>query len=221
MMGVLQQPSVIGAIIGVFGTLVVTAIIAPLVKKRYFDSRNRVSFEIRIWNYKTSNVLKQLADNDSKSRWKLGERDYKSIEQMTNIAKCNCYIEATITNVSTKKITGVTVTMADTLLGDYVQIDEADAIVEVKAGEPISVGDIQPRHSRTAHIWTFSKRTDHAFSTVRKLLRISADEIDAVRLKFPLPPYLKDMYGRRVFIGVTIIGLLLLAVEWSYIGLIK
>jgi hypothetical protein len=56
---ILRQPGIVPAIIALIGA----AIIVPLVKKFYFDVRNRLRVEVRSWNYEISEAL--AAPDDS------------------------------------------------------------------------------------------------------------------------------------------------------------
>jgi hypothetical protein len=68
----------------------------------------------------------------------------------------------------------------------------------MKKGQLIGVGDIQPKHSRVIHIWCNADVSDFNFSYLKRLLRISADELDTVRLRFPMPRYLWKKYELRL-----------------------
>ena len=182
------QPPVIAAIIVVIGA----AIIAPLVKKFYFDVQNRLRVEVRAWNYKTSEALKKIARApfDAKGEY---------FTPMRRLIGAGGYMMVTITNISKKKISGVSVTVPDGPSDMSLQIDDADEIIEMKKGQPIGVGDIQPKHSRVIHIWCNADVSDFNFSYLKRLLRISADELDTVHLRFPMPRYLWTKYELRLF----------------------
>src|ERR1700730_477963 len=167
-----EQPSVIAAIISVVG--------AALVKKFYFDVQNRLRVEVRAWNYKTSEAAKKiwLELFDAK-------RDYHST--MRRVLDVGGYMMVAITNISKKKISGVTVMVPDSNMSMFLQIDDADEIIEVKKAQPVSVGDIQPTHSRLITVWCNVDVSKFDFPVLKHLLRISADELDSVHLRFPMP----------------------------------
>lgn len=194
-----EQPSVIAAIITVVG--------AALVKKFYFDVQNRLRIEVRAWNYKTSEAAKKiwLEAFDAK-------RDYHST--MRRVLDVGGYMMVTITNIGKKKILGVSVMMLDSNMSMFLQIDDADEIIEVTKAQLVGVGDIQPKHSRVLHIWTSADVSDFNFDPIKGLLRISADELDSVRLRFPMPRYL------RTKIEPWLVGLLcVLVIALFFIGL--
>jgi hypothetical protein len=194
-----KQPPVIAAIIVVVGA----AIIAPLAKKFYFDVQNRLRVEMRAWNFTTSEALKKIVKEQLDAK-----HDISSPTRMV-LNACG-YMTVTITNISKKKISGVSVMAPDTSISMILQIDDADEIIEVKKGQLISVGDIQPKHSRPIHIWVFADASDFNFSFLKKrLLRVSADELDTVQLRFPMPRYLWKKYEFRS-IWIFLIFVLLL-----------
>jgi hypothetical protein len=174
-----KQPPIFAAIIAVIGA----AIIAPLVKKFYFDVQNRLRVEVRAWNYKPSEALKKFA-SDAKLEYS---------NPLRKLLDAEGYMRVTITNTGKKKISGVTVA-PEILFGVVMQIDYADEIIEVKKGHITGVGDLQPTHSRVIHIWTTADVSDFDFGRVKSLLRISADELDSVHLRFPMPRYLWTKY---------------------------
>jgi hypothetical protein len=182
-----KQPPVIAAIIIVIGA----AIIAPLVKKFYFDVQSRLRVEVRAWNYKTSEAVKKIVREPYDAK-----REY--FAPMRRLIDAGGYMMVTLTNIGKKKISGVSVMAPDNPLGMFWQIDDADEIIEVKQGQPIGVGDIQPKHSRVIHIWCNVDVSDFNFFPLKRLLRISADELDSVRLRFPMPRYLWKKYDLRL-----------------------
>jgi hypothetical protein len=112
-----KQSPLIGPIIIVVGA----AIIVPLVKKFYFDVQNRLRVEVRAWNYKTSEALKKIAGApfDAKGEY---------FTPMRRLIDAGGYMMVTITNISKKKISGVSVTVPDGPFGMFLQIDDADEI---------------------------------------------------------------------------------------------
>jgi hypothetical protein len=178
-----KQPPVFGAMIAVLGA----AIIAPLVKKLYFDVQNRLRVEVRAWNYRPSEALKKFV-SDAKLEYS---------NPMRKLLEAEGYLRVTITNTGKKKISGVTVA-TELLFGVVLQIDDADEIIEAKKGQITGVGDIQPKHSRVIHIWTIADVSEFNFSVLKSLLRISADELDSVRRRFPMPRYLRQKNELRL-----------------------
>jgi hypothetical protein len=111
--------------------------------------------------------------------------------------------------------------VTDISLGAFVQIDETKELIEVESGKMIGIGDIQPKHSRVIHIWSNLDVARFHFTNLKHALRISADELDSVRLRFPVPHYLWTKYGQRGFIifntvtGVAVCIFILLATIWK------
>lgn len=125
-----KQPPVIAAIIGVVG-----AAIIALVKKFYFDVQNRLRVEVRPWNFKTSEALKKIVQEPLDAK-------HEYFSPMRTLINAGGYMMVTITNISRKKISGVTVMTPETSVAMIWQIDDADKIIEVTKGQLISVGDI-------------------------------------------------------------------------------
>jgi hypothetical protein len=185
-----KQPPVIAAIIVVVGA----AIIAPLVKKFYFDVQNRLRVEVRAWNFTTIEALKKIVGEHLDAK-------HEYFSPMRTVLNARGYIAVKITNISKKKISGVSVMAPETSISMFLQIDDTDGLIEVKKGQLISLGDIQPKHSRSIHIWVFADVSDFDFSFFKKrLLRVSADELDTVQLRFPMPRYLWKKYEPRLFL---------------------
>jgi hypothetical protein len=181
-----EQPSVFGPIF-----IVVATAIGALVKKFYFDVQSRLRVEVRAWNYKLSEASKKIAREEFDAK-----RDYFS--PMRTLIDAGGYMMVTITNSSKKKISGVSIMVPDSNMTMSLQIDDAGEIIEVKKGQLIGVGDIQPKHSRVMHIWCNVDVSEFHFSVLKHLLRISADELDSVRLRFPMPRYQWKKYEFRL-----------------------
>ena len=181
-----KQSPVFAALIALVGT----AIIA-LVTKFYVQNRLRV--EVRAWNYTTSEAVKKIAMEPFDAK-----HDY--IDPMRKLMSTGGYMMVTITNISKKKISGVTVMAPNSDMSMFLQIEDGNEIIEIKKAQPISVGDIQPKHSRVMHIWCNVDVTKFEFSHLKGLLRISADELDSVRLRFPMPRYLWTKYEPQLFL---------------------
>jgi hypothetical protein len=190
-----KQPPIFAAIIALVGA----AIIVPLVKMLYFDVQKRLRVEVRAWNYKMSEASKKIA------REQFGAKhDYFS--PMRTLIDAGGYLMVTITNSSKKKISGVTVMAPNSDMSMFLQIDDGDEIREMKKAQPISVGDIQPKHSRVMHIWCNVDVSEFDLSRLKSLLRISADEFDSVRLRFPMPRYLWTKYEPPLVLIFIVLG---------------
>lgn len=199
----LEQPPIIAAIIAFVG-----AAILALIKKFHFDVQNRLRVEVRAWNYKTSEAFKKL-ERDAKVEYSIPLRKVLDAEG---------YLRVSITNTGKKKISGVSVA-AEVLFGMVLQIDDAEEIIQLKKGQPFVVGDIQPKHSRVIHIWTNADVSNFNFGPLKSLLRISADELDTVRMRFPMPRYVETKIGPRLLWALCALVIALLFIS-RYLGLI-
>jgi hypothetical protein len=182
----IKQPPVIAALIALFGA----AVIVPLVTKFYLATRNRLRVEIRPWRTKTSEVVKKIVREPLDAM-----QQYFAPTGM--LVNATGYMTVTVTNISKKKITGVSAMNPNSDMDMVWQIDEAGEIINVKKGQLVAVGDIQPKHSRIIHIWTNVDTSEFNFSWFKRFLRISADELDSVRLRLPMPRYLWKKYDFR------------------------
>jgi hypothetical protein len=181
-----KQPPVVASLIALVGA----AIIVPLIKKFYFDTRSRLRVEVRAFRTKTSEGLKQIVSESLDAK-----RQY--FGPMRSIVAYNGYAAVTITNIGKKKIVGVTAMSPSFAL--IWQLDGGSEAVELQQEQPFFVGDIQPKRSRVIHLWCLADMSDFNFAPLKnKLIRISADELDSVRLRFPMPGYLWGKYELRI-----------------------
>jgi hypothetical protein len=165
----------------------VSAIIAPAIKKYFFDPRMRLIAEVRVWRSKTKNaVARRLNEALAKD-----DTSQASLLKSGNID--SSYIELRLRNLSTKKLQNVSVTSKGFLSGSY-QIGDAEELLKLQNDVAINVGDIMPRHDRMLHIWSVLDLAGVSFSFLKGSFEISADEIDTVRIRYPLPGYLHNRY---------------------------
>jgi hypothetical protein len=186
MMEFLRHPNVIAALI----TLVGAAIIVPLIKKFYFDTRSRLHVEVRAFRTKTSEGLKRIAGEslDAKQQY---------FGPVRSVMACRGYAAVTITNISKKKI--VSVTAMSPRFELIWELDGANEAVELQQEQLFVVGDIQPKRSQMIHLWCMADISDFYFGPLKKrLIRISADELDSVRLRFPTSRYVVTKYVFRM-----------------------
>ena len=180
-----KQPPVVASLIALVGA----AIIVPLIKKFYFDTRSRLRVEVRAFRAKTSEGLKQIVSESLDAK-----RQY--FGPMRSVVACNGYAAVTITNIGKKKIVGVTAMSPSFEL--IWQLDDGNEAVQLQQEQPFFVGDIQPKRSRVIHLWCRADMSDFNFAPLKnKLIRISADELDSVRRRFPMPRYLWKKYELR------------------------
>jgi hypothetical protein len=181
-----KQPPVVASLIALVGA----AIIVPLVKKFYFDTRSRLRVEVRGFRTKTSEGVKKIVGEslDAKQQY---------FGPIRTVMACNGYAAVTITNISKKKIAGVTATSPRFEL--VWQLDGANEPVELKQEQLFVVGDIQPKRSQVIHLWCMADVSRFDFGPLKnRLIRISADELDSVRRRFPTPRYVLGKYGFRI-----------------------
>lgn len=92
-----------------------------------------------------------------------------------------------IKNTSTKKIQNVTVRTGDVGNAYYSVGEDSGNASKTKL---IAVGDLQPGHERTVHVWCSRHLPDSSSYEMARNFRISADELDRVHYEYPFPPYL-------------------------------
>ena len=82
--------------------------------------------------------------------------------------------------------------------------DEAEESIGDKVMKVVPIGDIQPGHVRSLYIWTGTDMSDFDFNFVKKLFHVSADEVDAVRFRYPTPGYIGGKYAEYAkFVFIT------------------
>ena len=91
-------------------------------------------------------------------------RNLPNWDQLADIVNGKGYTTLTITNTSKRKISGVSVVVADIGFDVFCQIDDDGELIKVKSGKPNLVGDIQPGHSRVMHVWSLADKTGNNFA---------------------------------------------------------
>jgi hypothetical protein len=169
---------------------IVVAILAPLLKSLIWDRTYRLTVDLESHDTKTDPVTQQFLDKEIK-KLEFGS-DEK--EQMWGQSYVKTYIRLTIQNTSRKKIGGISLLMADIpAFWGWAQIDEGPPVKLTK--DKISIGELQPHHKSVVQIWSSDRIGGW---NLKKRFRISADEIDRVRMRFPMPEYLKMVYRQRL-----------------------
>ncbi len=212
-MGSLSQPQIVAAIIALIGA----AIVVPLVKKYYFDVQHRLRVDVRAYSAKTSNAVKAIMTTFSTANI-FGD-------PLASCISANGYTRVTITNTSRKKISGISVIIADFFFDAVCQLDDEDTLTSFKKGTVIGIGDIQPKHSRTLHMWSAQDRSDSHFVAFKAFLTISANELDAIHLRYPAPRYITTRYENfRYFIiiialmgAATLLGYIM-PIFWAFVA---
>jgi hypothetical protein len=85
------------------------------------------------------------------------------------------------------------------------QLEDSDQLQSAVGDKPINIGDIFPGHQKVLHIWCRYDWTAYQFARLKKLVRVSADELDSVHLRFPMPAYLRSKIIERLFTAVVIL----------------
>lgn len=176
-------------------SILVAAVVGPLLKRHLFDPTMFLRAEIRTFPTKTKaamvtkfeELIKALPHEDQRTFWGMGrEGGYTSIR---------------LRNVGKKKLLNVTVTATGLAgVGGSYQFNDDRTLGEVKEGAPIPVGDMPPDHEKVLHIWTHSDLSDHQFGTVKRMFRMSADELHSTRKRFPSLRYQSSKLWNRFFI---------------------
>ena len=173
------------AIIG----LVAVAILAPLLKWLIWDRVYRLRVDVAIYETKTEPFIEELLNKQAKN---FLPSDPATYERLQNNSAYKNYIRLTIQNTSRKKIGGISLLMSDPPWWGWAQVDEGTPI-RVTANK-IPIGELQPHHKSVVQIWSSNSIGGWK---LKKRFRISADEIDRVRMRIPMPEYLKAVYQLR------------------------
>jgi hypothetical protein len=180
------------------------AIIVPLAKKYLFDPRTRLVVEVRVVAHPKSMALQKLTQEALKMNF---------THPMWDLVRAKGCVLVNIKNVSKKKISGVTVGLPDLVSAMVCQVDEAEEPIGDKVMKIVPIGDIQPGHVRSLYIWTGNDMSDFDFSFIKKLFHVSADELDAVRFRFPMPRYILGKYAeyaKFVFLTIAVLFCLMM-----------
>jgi hypothetical protein len=118
------------------------------------------------------------------------------------------YICLIIHNRSKRRINAIAVRLTASL-PDFLHQVEGEMDLHGPNENTIHVGDLQPRQSRTVHIWATVSMTDWLPSALKALFDITADEFEKQTLKLPPPIYIKHHITNRVgnFIFSAFFGL--------------
>jgi hypothetical protein len=204
-------------------TTVVGGVVLLFIKKLYFDGLARLRVEVRCWETKAPNGLRKYTDRII-GLVEIDKRPHLDESDVRDFLRCSGYCTLLIRNVSKKKISGIGIT------GDFVncfyQVDDDATEVpsRVPKDKPIPVGDIQPNHHRKVHLWMSSDLAGAGFVWVKRQCKVTADELDGVSYRFPLPTYLARKYRGRVgtaffivnaLISASAIAALLLVGRWA------
>jgi len=193
-MGFLNQPQIVAAIIALVGA----ALIVPLVKKFYFDVQHTLRVEVRAFSARTSEVVQKIVIGTLPSPF----------DPLAKLVRSRGYLMVKITNSGKRKINGVSATLSNSLFEMQCQLDDDVELIAAKTGTKIDLGDIQPKHSRMIHMWSDLDTSDWSFGGLvglKHILQLSADELDNVRIRFPMSRYMRKKYEFRLQIAISML----------------
>jgi hypothetical protein len=129
--------------------------------------------------------------------------------ELLRMRKFESYIKVRVFNTGRKKASGVTL-RGKVWEGFHYQVDESNSGGSIDDSGALVIGDIQPKDHRVVHLWSVvTPDIDN-----KDTLKVSADEVDAVSYRFPLPDYL----AKRVVVwrnGLLFLCGLAILVVWS------
>jgi hypothetical protein len=186
-MDVLTTPQIITWGLAIL-SMVLAAVGYPYLKRRFFDPTMFLRAEIRTSPTKTKAVVVEKLDPV------LATMPWEERTLFDGLRIDGGYTSVTLRNVDKKKLSNVTVTVAQTvLLNATYQINDEATLKAVK-DMPIHVGDIQPGHNKVLHMWTTSDYSDYWFPSIKSMFSMSADELHSTRKTYPLPTYLRTRF---------------------------
>jgi hypothetical protein len=186
------------ALIALLGTV----ILAPLVARglTWLAEKRSQLLVVLTWNeagkckhleeVATKLVLESKAvrdgPSDDKNRW-------RDLGIFRSFFMAQSYLRFVILNNSRKKLSHLT--LFDNEWSDIFQIDQGET-TEVKKGLPMVLGDLQPGREIVLHLWSSSYVPVWNPDTMKRF-KFSADELDRVKIKEPMPEFLKKRYQQR------------------------
>jgi hypothetical protein len=94
----------------------------------------------------------------------------------------------------------VVLLLRDDAFYPYYQLPGTKDFMRTEDGTPITVGDIVPDHEQTVILWAKDVEiAGHSFTDVKRAVRATADDVNTVRYRFPLPQYLQSKLLGRAF----------------------
>jgi hypothetical protein len=205
---------IIGAVIGIIGTV----LLAPLIAK-WIRAKKRLVVALTLSKWKMPERISTITEQ---MRLRAAEEEKKPDEAETlalaALKIAQSYVLAEVKNKSNTKISHITLKSNRASHAVY-QVEDGHAlgVVEGTKADVMSVGELQPRHEKRVHIWTVNDLSSVFHH--RDLFTVSADELDAVRFKRPIPPYFKEIYGSRIFL-IGLCSFLALFFGLGYFGYI-
>jgi hypothetical protein len=210
----LREYPAIGPIIGAVIGAIAAVLLVPFINK-WIRAKKRLVVTLRLSEWKPPERIRSLIDAEAR-RMGSGDPDTMSLLILEN---GKSYIRMTIKNKSNTKITNITLRSERVSHLVHQIEDQADlGVIEFKKGGSIAVGEVQPRHEKRVHLWSMDDLS-HMFNQP-KLFTVSADEVDRVVFRRPIPSHTKEKladFGRLV---LFVAGLVLAAfgVIWGQMG---
>jgi hypothetical protein len=195
-------------ILGVIG-LVVVAIASPWIRKRFFDAAHKLRVTIEVSPCLERGVLVTLLKEERKKAAKEAALNKEvAVDEVFYLDRVRSYITVTIRNTGNKKVDGVVLRIVSVFgafdKGQY-QLDDDNATQKVQKDGIIQIGDLRPQDQRLLHFWS-EDRPLMGVSDLKKRFVVSADQLDLLSYRFPLPSYILNRWEVYVAQGLFISG---------------
>jgi hypothetical protein len=206
-------------------SVIATVILAPIaVKLLSILSEKRSQLLVLLtWNAAAKNTkLKERVTNlvvksqDFRDAVIGDESKYEELRILQTFLSSQSYMRFKVSNNSRKKLAHLT--LFDDEYSNVYQIDDG-GLCAVDRSQPIVLDDLQPGREIILHLWSTSNLPTWIPDS-KKRFTFSADELDRVKIKEPMPEYLKrrcSQWGLKylllcmitIWIGAVVLGYLL------------
>ena len=182
----LQNPAFWTALVG----LISAAIVVPAVKHFIWDVAKVLKVTVRLYPILESKWMETVIAEMS--------RIEKTHDLQVTLLRARSALDVEIRNESKKRIDNITLKTPE---GEPLIFQLDGGEMRRVSAEPIPLGNLQPHHAINFRIW-FRFEADTLALVRDAALRISADEIDRVRMRWPFPRYAKMLLfsDRKVII---------------------
>jgi hypothetical protein len=191
----LPEAPIVAALITLFGAVVLVPAVTWAIN-RYSERRARLTASITIHGAKQSSAISNIL---AERRAKLDMLERVREHNLWALEKPKSYIRLEIQNTGKKRIEHITVTTADALDRDFYQVEEGETKFienEAEADRRIAIGDLQPHQKSVVHFWSGGDLTDRSYRYgIKNWFLISADEIDRVYFRYPVPRLVTDRFS--------------------------
>lgn len=193
----------------------VVAVIAAFIVHRFIHAKMRLVAEITISPAKISKAAeKRLAGKEL-----ISDAILPPWGGLGGYPSQNYYLVVKLNNVGKKVIKGAAIRLS---CHGFYQIDERDEMVSIKPNERSVVGDVFPNDHMMIHVWLWSIASIDTIAFARRAIKISAEEIDSVKVRFPLPDYIRDQKSwRAMAIMLCLAALISVAILAANIVVLK